>query len=162
MNRSKCDLVFEVKLSWLTNLNILFMILFSLHSNREAAQIVNKNGTGPGTGPGTGLGTATFNPNQTNGYSSRNMNSNNVCPPQQQALVGPIGPIGSSSRPFNRNFLPQQYQNNFQQPLTQLPHHLQQQLAFQPMAPDLRRIDSDNVVRLPRGPDGSTGFILKR
>lgn len=36
----------------------------------------------------------------------------------------------------------------------------QQQLSFQAV-PELRRID-DNVIRLPRGPDGTTGFMLKR
>lgn len=35
-----------------------------------------------------------------------------------------------------------------------------QQSSFQ-ATPEMRRID-DNVIRLPRGPDGTAGFMLKR
>lgn len=108
------------------------MYMYVVH--REAAQTVNKNGIST--------------PSQTNGFSCRN---------------GAL-PLGNSVRPFNRNYPPPpppapsqpQYPNNFPSPAQQL----QQQIAYA-MAPELRRID-ETVIRLPRGPDGSTGFMLKR
>lgn len=76
------------------------------------------------------------NVNNTNGYSNQ------------------INSAGSSSRPYASRSL--HYQpSNFQQQQQQ-----QQQLSYQSV-PELRRID-DNVIRLPRGPDGTTGFMLKR
>lgn len=57
----------------------------------------------------------------------------------------PINSVGSSSRAYATRSNQQQQQ---------------QQLSFQAV-PELRRID-DNVIRLPRGPDGTTGFMLKR
>lgn len=60
-----------------------------------------------------------------------------------------INSIGNTSRAFvtTRSPLYQQQQ-------------LQQQSSHQ-LAPEMRRID-DNVIRLPRGPDGTAGFMLKR
>lgn len=78
-----------------------------------------------------------LNGNIVNGYSIRN-------------VLNPTNSMGNPSRANIRNFQPQQY-HTFQQ---------QQQPSFQ-IAPEMRRID-DNVIRLPRGPDGSTGFIFKR
>lgn len=70
-----------------------------------------------------------------------------------------INSVGNSSRVnYVRNPVHQQY------PTYQPSHHHQslphQQHAF-PIPPEMRRID-ENVIRLPRGPDGTTGFMLKR
>lgn len=75
-----------------------------------------------------------------NGYSNRNL----------------INSVGNSSRAFVRNSQPQLYHSY------QPSHHIlqQQQHTFQ-ISPEMRRID-ENVIRLPRGPDGTTGFMLKR
>lgn len=58
-----------------------------------------------------------------------------------------INTAGTSSRPYATRSLNLQQQQ-------------QQKLSYQSV-PELRRID-DNVIRLPRGPDGTTGFMLKR
>lgn len=74
------------------------------------------------------------NVNSTNGYSSPNS-------------------IGNPSRAYVTRS-PHYQPSHFQQ------QQQQQQISFQAV-PELRRID-DNVIRLPRGPDGTTGFMLKR
>lgn len=56
--------------------------------------------------------------------------------------------ISSTSKPFGRNYQPAQQQ--------------QQQQPFQTQQiNDFRRLE-DNIIRLPRGPDGTSGFLLKR
>lgn len=64
-----------------------------------------------------------------------------------------INSVGNSSRVV-RTPQPQQYHSY------QPSHSLHQQPTFQ-ISPEMRRVD-ENVIRLPRGPDGSTGFMLKR
>lgn len=59
---------------------------------------------------------------------------------------------------FVRNSQPQLYHSY--QPSHHLQQQQQQQLTIQ-ISPEMRRID-ENVIRLPRGPDGTTGFMLKR
>lgn len=59
-----------------------------------------------------------------------------------------INSAGSSSRSYATRSLNLQQQQ-------------QQQKSSYQSVPELRRID-DNVIRLPRGPDGTTGFMLKR
>lgn len=83
----------------------------------------------------------TTNHNNINGYSNRN-------------TANQTNPVGNSSRAFVRTAQPQQYHSY------QPSHHLQQQPIFQ-ISPEIRRVD-ENVIRLPRGPDGTTGFMLKR
>lgn len=63
--------------------------------------------------------------------------------------------VGNPSRAFVRNSQPQQYHSY--QPSHQ---QIQQQPTFQ-ISPEMRRVD-ENIIRLPRGPDGTTGFMLKR
>lgn len=76
------------------------------------------------------------NQNIVNGYSNRT-------------------PVGTSSGAIIRNQHQIQQYNSYQPS-----HHQQQQIAFQ-ISPEMRRID-ENVIRLPRGPDGTSGFMLKR
>lgn len=77
--------------------------------------------------------------NNVNGYLNRNI-------PNQ------INSVGNPSRANVRSSHPQQYHS--------YPSIQQQHPSYQ-LASDARRID-DNVIRLPRGPDGTTGFMLKR
>lgn len=59
----------------------------------------------------------------------------------------------------NRTFIPR---NNSNQSMNQTARSYGRNHSSpnQP-SPELRRIE-DNVIRLPRGPDGSAGFMLKR
>lgn len=86
----------------------------------------------------------------------------------------------NQSRQYNRNVMPPQaYQSQYlqhqhhpnphninhqlQQPIYhQMQQQQQQQLPTMPyyVQPDTRRVD-ENVIRLPRGPDGP-GFVMKR
>lgn len=66
---------------------------------------------------------------------------------------------GNSSRGFIRNSQPQPQPQQYQS--YQPSHQQQQQLPPFQLPPEMRRID-DNVIRLPRGPDGTTGFMFKR
>lgn len=68
---------------------------------------------------------------------------------------------GYSNRTLINHSTARTYARNHQS--SQHPYQQQQQPAFQPPPPppEMRRID-DNVIRLPRGPDGTSGFILKR
>lgn len=87
----------------------------------------------------------TSNINIVNGFSNRNVSNQ-------------TNSVGNPPRPNIRNSHPQQYHSY------QTLHFQQQQLqqpSFQVQAPEMRRID-DNVIRLPRGPDGTAGFMLKR
>lgn len=77
-----------------------------------------------------------------NGYSNRN-------------------PVSNSTRAqFPRHSQHQQYSSYPQPPLPPAPY-LQQQSSFQ-IPPETRRIEDSIIIRLPRGPDGSSGFLLKR
>lgn len=64
---------------------------------------------------------------------------------------------GNSSRGFIRNSQPQQY-HSYQ------PSHQQQPSSAPFQLPsEMRRIDDNLItIRLPRGPDGTNGFIFKR
>lgn len=76
-----------------------------------------------------------------NGYSNRN----------------PM--INSTRAQFVRNSQHPQF-NSYPQP--PLPPLLQSQQASFQNASEIRRIEDNVIVRLPRGPDGSSGFLLKR
>lgn len=64
--------------------------------------------------------------------------------------------MGNPSRAYSRN--PQSQTQQYQYQSSHVQQYQQPPLQ---VAPEIRRID-DNVIRLPRGPDGTTGFMLKR
>lgn len=75
-------------------------------------------------------------------------------------MLSYTSPVGNSSRSFpprlNYSSQQQNYSNLHQQSTPSPSQYNQYQIP-----PEMRRID-ENVIRLPRGPDGSTGFMLKR
>lgn len=88
-------------------------------------------------------GSSNSNTNAVNGYANRNVLNN-------------TNPVANPLRTqYARN-----QQHTQQYPSYQPSQYPYQQPAFQPL-PEMRRID-DNVIRLPHGPDGTTGFMLKR
>lgn len=81
--------------------------------------------------------------NNVNGYSNRNAVSNTTIRAQ-----------------FVRNSQQQQY-SSYQQQQQPPPPLYSQQPSFQ-IPPDMRQLEDNVIIRLPRGPDGSSGFMLKR
>lgn len=95
--------------------------------------------------------------NLTNGKVNGFSDYNNVSNSTNNSISSSSSGNGNG-KPIPRNFNPI-HNGAVNKPLVRNYQPSPQQQPLQP--PEFRRLD-DNVIRLPRGPDGSSGFLLKR